>query len=551
MPSNAIPAEDFLNRESELDYLKGLAELKEKALGGNVFLEGARGMGKTELLKQLHSALFREDNVAPFYYSFKTANLKGTYFAKDYFTRFVRQYISFVKKDPSLADNAAVPLRRLMPVISSLGFDWLIDCIEDFQTHVNNDDFYWQLVAAISAPVVAAQKGGKPVIVMLDDFDAAERLFESSVGDAQGLISLFAESMQDRQCPHVITGAAGALEAIFIDHSLLGMTERMRLGPLPEDLALRLFRAHLATLKITCAPDVRLTFLTILRGNPLYLRNLAKAAAKMRKKALTERDLVECYAYEVSEGETAFYWSSVFNRHVPNPTKRKAMVKLLMHAMENRGMEDRGRLSLVAGLCEAETGAILDAMEASGIIRDDNAVFQDFIRSLYLKEIEGRGPDEAREKIEARHLAESEREESRFELVIPMDANAELVVAKAVEQIGKNLNLDEEFLNHLQLALIEVCINAIEHSGSHEKKVFLKFITRPDKLEIIVENSGRFFSLDSQKDIPVEEKLRLGIKRGWGFKLVRAIMDDVKIERINDRTRVILTKKIMAKEVHQ
>ena len=96
----------------------------------------------------------------------------------------------------------------------------------------------------------------------------------------------------------------------------------------------------------------------------------------------------------------------------------------------------------------------------------------------------------------------------------------------------------------MQLALIEVCINAIEHSGSYEKKVFLKFITRPDKLEIIVENSGRPFSHDSQREIPVEESLRMGMTRGRGFKLVHAIMDDVKIERIGNRTRVILTKNI-------
>ncbi len=548
MPSNAIPAEDFLNREPELNYLKSLSELKEKALGGNVFLEGARGMGKTELLKQLHRVLFREDNVVPFCYSFKTANLKGTYFAKDYFTRFARQYISFVKKDPSIGANAAEPIERLMPTISSLGLYWLIDCIEDFQAHVNKNDFYWQLVAAISAPVVAAQKSGKPVTVMLDDFDAAEHLYESILSDAHGLISLFGESMQNRLCPHVITGAAGALEAIFTDHSLLGMTERMRLGPLPEDLAAALFRTHLATLKITCAPDVRLTFLTILRGNPLYIRNLAKAASKMQKKELTEKDLVECYGFEVSEGETAFYWSSVFSRYVQNPTKRKAMVKLLMHAIENGGIEDRGRLSMVSGLCEAETGAILDAMEASGIIRDKNAVFQDFIRALYMKEIEGRKPNDVREKIESKYLSESE--ESCFELVIPMISNAELVVAKAVEQIGINMNLDSEFLNYLQLALIEVCINAIEHSGSYEKKVFLKFITRPNKIEIIIENSGRPFSLDSLTELPVEEKLRMGMKRGWGFKLVYSIMDSVKVERVNDRTRVILTKEIKDKEVH-
>ena len=546
MPFNTIPAEDFLNRVNELDYLRGLSALKGNALGGNVFLEGARGIGKTELLKQLYRLLFWEDHVVPFYYSFKTANLKGTYFAKDYFTKFVRQYISFARKDPSLADSAAEPLQRLMPAISSLGLYWLIDCIEDFQEHVNKNDVYWQIVAAISAPVVAAQKNGKPVIVMLDDFDAAEHLYESSLGDTQGLISLFGESMRNNLCPHVITGSAGALEAIFTDQSLIGMTEQMRLGPLPEDLATALFKAHLANLKITCAPDEPLKFLGILRGNPLYIRNLAKAAWKMQKKELNEKDLIECYGFEVSEGETAFYWSSVFSRYAQNSATRKAMLKLLRHSIENGGIEDGDKLSMVSGLCEAETGAILEQMESAGFIQDRDAVFRDFIYCLYMKEIEGRKADDAREKIESKYI--SEREESCFELVIPMSSNAELVVAKAVEQIGRNMNLDPEFLNHLQLALIEVCINAMEHSGSYEKKVFLKFIARPDKLQIIIENSGRPFSLDSRRDVPTEEKLRLGMKRGWGFKLVYAIMDSVKVERVNDRTRVILTKEIKDKE---
>jgi hypothetical protein len=170
MPFNAIPAEDFFNRENELHYLKGLSELKKSALGGDVFLEGARGMGKTELLKQLYRLLYWEDEVVPFYYSFKTANLKGAYFAKDYFSGFVRQYVAFTKKDPTIVQSAAEPFERLMPAISSLGLSWLIDCIEDFQTHVNKNDVYWQIVAAISAPVIAAKKSGKPVIVLSASF---------------------------------------------------------------------------------------------------------------------------------------------------------------------------------------------------------------------------------------------------------------------------------------------------------------------------------------------------------------------------------------------
>jgi len=546
MPFNAIPAEDFFNRENELHYLKGLSELKKSALGGDVFLEGARGMGKTELLKQLYRLLYWEDEVVPFYYSFKTANLKGAYFAKDYFSGFVRQYVAFKKKDSTIVQSAAEPFERLMPAISSLGLYWLIDCIEDFQTHVNKNDVYWQIVAAISAPVIAAKKSGKPVIVMLDDFDAAASLYESSLGDATGLISLFRESMQNSLCPHVMTGSAGALETVFTDHSLIGMTEQMRLGPLPEDAAGELFGAHLANLKITPPPAGEVKFLALLKGNPLYIRNLAKAAWKMRKKELHQKDLIECYGFEVSGGETAFYWSSVLNRYAKTPTGRRSMLKILMHWVDNGGLDDIKRLSILSGVSESETAVILTSLNLSGIVRERDAVLQDFIRCLYMKEIEGRDTVYAKEIFEAKYL--SEKEESCFELVIPMSSNAELVVAKAVEQIGKNSNLDAEFLNYLQLALIEVCINAMEHSGSYEKKVFLKFITRPGTLEIVVENSGKPFSPETRKEIPVEEKLRMGIKRGWGFKLVYAIMDHVKVERVNDRTRVIMTKNIKDKE---
>lgn len=547
MPFNVAPVEAFFNRESELQYLKGLSELKKQALGGNVFLEGARGMGKTELLKQLYRLHYWDGDAVPFYYSFKTANLKGAYFAKDYFSGFVRQYLSFAKREPSIAQSAAEPLERLMPVISSLGAYWLIDCIEDFQAHVSKNDLYWQIVAAISAPVVAAQQSGKSVVVMLDDFDAAAYLYESHLGDAHGLISLFGDSMQNPSCPHLMTGAAGALETIFTDPSLMGMTESMRLGPLPADVAEELFEAHLAHLKITPPPAGERQFLAVLKGNPLYIRNLAKAAWKMQKKALHEKDLIECYSFEVSDGETAFYWSSVLGRYAKAPAQRRALLKLLMQSVENGRIDDIKRLSVLSGVGEAETGALLAAMQASGIVREKGAVLRDVIRCLYMREVEGQDPGYAREQIEATYLSESEV--SSFELVIPMSANAELVVAKAVEQIGKNLDLDEEFLNYLQLALIEVCINAMEHSGSHEKKVFLKFIARPDKLEIIVENSGKPFSPETRKEIPVEEKLRRGIKRGWGFKLVYAIMDDVKVERVHDRTRVIMIKNLKDKEV--
>lgn len=545
MPSNTIPREDFLNRESEFNYLRELPKLKLSALGGNLFLEGTGGIGKTELLKQLYQSFFHENDIIPFYYSFRTANLKGPYFAKDYFTRFVKQYLSFVRKTLPATTSLAEPLQHLLPAISSLGLHWLSACIENFQEHVSRNDIYWQMVAAISAPVVVAQNSGKSVVVLLDDFDAAAYLHEFTRGDTQDLASLFGESMGNVHCPHVIAGSAGVLESFFTDHALIGMTERMRLGPLPADLAVNLFRSHLAKLKINCPPAEQLKFLNILQGNPLYIRNLAKTVWKMGKKDFEESDLRECYSFEVANGETAFYWSSLLNRFAKNNSaQRRTILNILMHFFEKGSIDDYNRLSKTLGLCEAETVNALHAIHASGLIREEDAVIQDFIRCQYMIEIEGRDTDYARGKITARHAPASN--EPCFEMTIPMSENAELVVAKAVEQIGKNLYLNADFLNLLQLALIEVCINAIEHSGSYEKKVFLKFIPRPDRLKIIIENDGKPFSLASLSEIPVEEKLRTGVKRGWGLKLVHKIMDNVQVERINNRTRVTLTKEIDA-----
>ncbi|HXW69428.1 MAG TPA: ATP-binding protein, partial [Dissulfurispiraceae bacterium] len=122
MPFNAIPIKDFVGRENELGYLKHFAGFRENAGAGNILLEGSRGSGKTELIKQTYRIIFLEEkNVVPFYYLFQKGTLKADHFAKDYFTRFVRQYIACLKKDPAFIDAMGTSLTRLVPVIASLG----------------------------------------------------------------------------------------------------------------------------------------------------------------------------------------------------------------------------------------------------------------------------------------------------------------------------------------------------------------------------------------------------------------------------------------------
>ncbi len=551
MPLHGISPKDYLNRNEELSYLRRLAVLRKDDLASNVLLVGARGVGKTELLKQLYQSFFWEvQKVVPFYYSFKTAALKSTTFARDYFTRFVKQYVAFARKEPLYVDNVSMPLHRLIPVISSLGLDWMIDCISEFQENTDHGDLYGQILSAISSPANAAMRGGKPVLVMLDDFTASADLHEAKRGDSPGLTSLFEESMKNSLCPHIITGSPSSkLESIFSDPSLHRGTERMRLAPLPEDTALALFSSLLEKMEITCDRDAALGLVRRVRGNPLYLRNMAKAVSKMKKKEISERDIVECYSHEIMDGATAFYWSSIFAESIRDKDLRRIVLGLIMHQLEKGKGDGRERLSKVLGVRDAEIGAALDVLELNELGQNGDQVVLDFVQSLYMREVEGKTTREVQKQIEAEYG--SAHDLSVFEMVIPMSEQAELVAARAVDQIGRNINLEPDVMNYLQLAIVECCINAIEHSGSYEKKIYLKFIASPQMLEIMIESPGRFFSPDSLEESPTEKKVESGRKRGWGLTLMRKIMDEVRVERVHDRTRVTLIKKILKSEVRK
>ncbi len=558
MPLNTIPANDFFNRQSELAYLRRLSEFRECAVAGNVLLEGARGMGKTELLKQLYRSIYWEEKaLVPFYYSFTRANLKADHFAKDYFCRFVGQYLSFVRKDPALTEGMNSPPTRFIPLIASLDMDWMTELVDDFLDQAGRGDPHGAILSAISAPVVAARKSGIPVLIMLDDFHLSAHLFERDPGDIPGLMTLFEESMKSYLCPHILTGSpARALESMFSDSSLRGKAERLFVAPLSEDVAHSLFCAVCERLGIKGDSGASLGFMKFLGGNPLYIRNLAKAIWRMQKRDFAERDLLECYVHEVTEGETSFYWSSVLDEFASESDLRRAVVQLVMHSTKTGGrLHDFVRLSNVLGLPELLLRNALDSAQKAGLVqtvggsaRSKDNVLHDCMQVLYMREIEGRSAGEIRQLIISRYIPRG-KSPACFEMVIPMASDAELVAAKAVEQICRSIRLDPDLISQIQSALIESCINAIEHSGSYDKKVFLRITASDEKLEIIIESDGKPFDASAKDEWTVEDRLLSPDKRGWGLDLMRKIMDDVKVERIDEKTRVTLIKNIGSDEV--
>jgi len=133
-----------------------------------------------------------------------------------------------------------------------------------------------------------------------------------------------------------------------------------------------------------------------------------------------------------------------------------------------------------------------------------------------------------------------------FEVVLPSATKAELVAARAVEEIGTEMGFDEVAIGQIKAALVEACINGFEHSRNRAAKVFLRFVSSVDRLTISVQNGGADFDRPSERAAGAEPE-GLPRKRGWGFELMRGLMDEVRMEKVRGGAKIVLVKYLVKK----
>jgi serine/threonine-protein kinase RsbW len=131
---------------------------------------------------------------------------------------------------------------------------------------------------------------------------------------------------------------------------------------------------------------------------------------------------------------------------------------------------------------------------------------------------------------------------SEFELVIPIENEAELIAARTVEQIARAADFDQEAINQIKTALIEACINAAEHSESPDRRIYQRFAIEDDRLIITVSNKGKTFGSKNNQSPPLIGVERATSKRGRGLQIIRALMDEVAFERTDDGASLVMTK---------
>ncbi len=139
--------------------------------------------------------------------------------------------------------------------------------------------------------------------------------------------------------------------------------------------------------------------------------------------------------------------------------------------------------------------------------------------------------------LTADDLVSEKINENEFEMVIPMGEDTELIAAYAVEELARRHSFETKAINQIKTALVEACINATEHSHSPDRKIYQKFTLEDNKITITISNRGLRFKGKETKEINPEKG-----RRGWGLKLMRSLMDEVKFEQVDDGTKISLVK---------
>lgn len=119
---------------------------------------------------------------------------------------------------------------------------------------------------------------------------------------------------------------------------------------------------------------------------------------------------------------------------------------------------------------------------------------------------------------------------STTRLSVVAEQQSEVVAAAMAEKVAQKSGFDPESIGQVKMAVLEGCLNAIEHSLNNEKEIRLTFHQRPDELEIAIENEGEVFDPLAVAEPDPATKLHDKNKRGWGIKLMREFMDDVRYE---------------------
>lgn len=539
MPLNIMSEKNFFGRGKELDVLKRCASEARTGNAGSIFLSGQRGIGKTKLLLHLFNHLFNQQSDAiPFFYTIRTAYVSVENFAEDYISSLILQGLAFRKKDITMIDESVYTVEDLLELAKESDAHWAIDIINQYLHIKENKSPVNLFLFAISAPGRSCVSTSMPVVVMIDDFHKIRKFCEVNDNIMEDSWMLFENSIQSMNTPHIFSGLRADLERMFFEQTSFGdQLEIIDVPGLDRENSIKLFTAfsELYGLNIECELS---GIINVFAGNPFYIRNFLQAA-RQTGRTLSEDDLWLIYFNEVTRGKTYKYWTSLLKTYVPQFDLRKPSLRVLNQLSGNDTDILFTNPSEHLSLEQDKLEHIISLLHISGTVESgfseiklaDDEILLDVIKGLYHREIQKEPLSSLKELIiGGKPQRITTAKVPSFDITIPAEADAELVAVKSIDEIARHFQLKPDTAGQIQVSLIELFNNVLSKDAPAREGYHLRFKLKEDVF--FVE------STTSREDLVLTDDASTQLK---------AYVDDVKVEKVMNGSRITMTKHLGGK----
>ncbi len=201
----------LVGREKEFkNFHKWIANIPGKLSKSRVILARKKS-GKTAFIQRLFNELWSSNGeVIPFFFDIGENKAWYPNFAIDYFCAFATQYISFMERDPSLADKV-YPLEKLNDYAVKKSINIMLDDIKAIQLNRADRlyDSIWKI--AYSAPHRFAAHFNKRFLVIIDEFQNITQYIyrdeDCSGKPDKTLAGSFHYHVESKIAPMLVTGS--------------------------------------------------------------------------------------------------------------------------------------------------------------------------------------------------------------------------------------------------------------------------------------------------------------------------------------------------------
>ncbi len=393
---DTIPDEEFVDRKRDIDNLFKLALETSNNTTHSIYLYGERRVGKTEVLKRVYNRLFWEQReIIPFYYTLNKEYSDILEFARDYLTEFIKQYLGFIKKQPSLIRNS-ISLHKLLKLIGDEEYPKIKELIVNYHEYTNACYSIEALKNSILAPYTVSVEGYKRAFVILDDFHRIKQIKSPEI--KHNILEEFSRIINNRFSPHLITGDSMQMaKEIFSD---IGDSDVIELKGLDKEDIYELFKNMCELHRVKFSKEYLDLMVSQLAFSTFYVKSFIRSAKRSEKDIKSLKDFQKLYIDEVTSGNFSFYFSSMLNSFVNENDQRVAM-KILKACVEapKEGLTTMFLSDIV--VTDLQTiDRVLNALQEGNFIeisfgrvrRLKDPVLRDFVLFAYSTMLKGQEP---------------------------------------------------------------------------------------------------------------------------------------------------------------